>query len=218
MSKITSIEVQKRNKNRVNMYLDGEYHASFQAELVYKYGLEKGLEIDEEKLGAIIKADNFEKAKNKALLSISKTEKSEKKVREKLESDFDKETIDQVVDFLKKYSLVDDERFAERIVNNDLGFKRVGRNKIKQDLYTKGIQRSDIDKAMENIDEDVELDNAIYLAKKRLKRLKGEEPRKIKNKLYQHLAYKGFGYNTVNTAIRRVMDEDCDEESYNNYD
>jgi regulatory protein len=36
MGKITKIEIQKRNKERVNLFLDGEYAFSISAELVYK--------------------------------------------------------------------------------------------------------------------------------------------------------------------------------------
>lgn len=208
MSKITGIEIQKRNKNRVNLYVDNEYLLSLQAELVYKYNLSKNQEIDEEKLLEIARADDYEKAKNKALNSLSKVEKSEKKIREKLSADFDEEVIEEVVEFLKKHELVDDERFAEMIVSNDLNFKRVGKNRIKQNLYTKGIKREYIESAISDIDSDVELENAIYLAKKRLPRIKDKDINKVKNKLYQHLSYKGFSYDIIKSAIREVLEED----------
>lgn len=208
MSKITGIEIQKRNKNRVNLYVDNEYLLSLQAELVYKYNLSKNQEIDEEKLLEIARADDYEKAKNKALNSLSKVEKSEKKIIEKLSADFDEEVIEEVVEFLKKHELVDDERFAEMIVSNDLNFKRVGKNRIKQNLYTKGIKREYIESAISDIDSDVELENAIYLAKKRLPRIKDKDINKVKNKLYQHLSYKGFSYDIIKSAIREVLEED----------
>lgn len=208
MSKITGIEIQKRNKNRVNLYVDNEYLLSLQAELVYKYNLSKNQEIDEEKLLEIARADDYEKAKNKALNSLSKVEKSEKKIREKLSADFDEEVIEEVVEFLKKHELVDDERFAEMIVSNDLNFKRVGKNRIKQNLYTKGIKREYIESAISDIDSDVELENAIYLAKKRLPKIKDKDINKVKNKLYQHLSYKGFSYDIIKSAIREVLEED----------
>ena len=208
MSKITGIEIQKRNKNRVNLYVDNEYLLSLQAELVYKYNLSKNQEIDEEKLLEIARANDYEKAKNKALNSLSKVEKSEKKIREKLSADFDEEVIEEVVEFLKKHELVDDERFAEMIVSNDLNFKRVGKNRIKQNLYTKGIKREYIESAISDIDSDVELENAIYLAKKRLPRIKDKDINKVKNKLYQHLSYKGFSYDIIKSAIREVLEED----------
>ncbi len=206
MSKITAIEFQKKNKDRVNLYVDDEYLLSLYAELIYKYNLEKGQEVDKDKLVEILKVDEYEKAKNKALQSITRTEKSEKKMREKLLKDFDEDIVEEVIEFLKKYSLVDDERFADRIVANDVNFKKVGKNKIKQNLYSKGIGREYIESAISEIDRDKELENAIYLAKKKISKIKSTDERTIKNKLYQHLAYKGFDYDTINSAIRRVLE------------
>lgn len=208
MARITAIEFQKKNKDRVNLYIDGQYFMSIYAELVYKFKLEKGQEINIEDFTEIIKKDDFEKAKNKALNSISKAEKSEKKLRDKLADEFAPEIIDMVIDFMKKYSFVDDDRYAKRIVSNDLNFKRLGKNRIKQDLYYKGISSRDIDRAISDIDGDVELENAIALAQKRLAKLKKEESIKKRTKLYQHLAYKGFDYATIKSAIGRVLDEE----------
>ena len=111
-----------------------------------------------------------------------------------------------VIDFLKKYSFVDDDRFAARIVNNSMKFKRVGKNRIKQDLYIKGIDSAMIDKTLSDIDQDEELENAIYLAEKRLAKIKSDDKKVLRSKLYQHLFYKGFGYDTINSALRHVLD------------
>lgn len=207
MSKITAIECQKKNKDRVNLYVDGEYLLSLYAELIYKYKLEKGKEIDKEKLVGILKMDEYEKAKNKALRSITRTEKSEKRIREKLLKDFDEDIVEQVVEFLKKYSLVDDARYAERIVSNDVNFKKVGKNMIKQNLYSKGIGREHIERAISEIDREKELENAIYLSEKKILKIKDKDNRTKKNKLYQHLAYKGFDHDTINLAIRQVLED-----------
>ncbi len=203
--KITAIEYQKKNKNRVNIYSDGEYFISLHIDLIYKHRISVGDEIEEDQLTKIIKDDDFERAKIKALNSISRTSKSEKKIREKLAEEFDEEIIDRVVDLLKKYEYLDDEKFAQQIVNNDLNFKKIGKNRIKQNLYSKGIQREDIESVISTVDKDVEIENAIILAKKRLPKIKEKDERAIRNKLYQHLAYKGFDYDTINTAIREVL-------------
>lgn len=41
MNKITNVEVQKKNKNRVNVYIDEEFAFGCDAEIVYKYGIKK---------------------------------------------------------------------------------------------------------------------------------------------------------------------------------
>ncbi|WP_101772622.1 regulatory protein RecX [Peptostreptococcus faecalis] len=205
MPKITSIKYQKNGK-RVNLYVDEEYLISFNAELVYKYNLNKGEDIDTDKITQLIKQDDYDKAKMKALNYISRTQKSEKKIREKLLKEYDIEIVDKVIDFMKKYSFVDDSTFAHQLVNNGMNYKKVGKKKIQQDLYLKGIGKEDRESAMESIDDDIELENAIYLAEKRKNRIKTEDKNILKNKLFQHLAYKGFDYSTINKAIRCVLE------------
>ena len=55
MAKITKIEIQKRNKERVNIYIDDEYAFSTFIDIVYKEGLSKGQEVNKEKYDDIIK-------------------------------------------------------------------------------------------------------------------------------------------------------------------
>ena len=67
MGKITSIEVQKRNVNRVNVYVDEAFTFACDAELIYKQGIQKDSIIDVEAIKEIVKEDEFIKCKNSAL-------------------------------------------------------------------------------------------------------------------------------------------------------
>ena len=48
--KITKIEVQKKNKSRVNLYLDGEFNCGLSLETIVKNGIKEGREITDEQL------------------------------------------------------------------------------------------------------------------------------------------------------------------------
>ena len=205
LSKITKIEIQKNNKNRVNLFIDEAFFMGCYVDLVYRFNLEQGMEIDTDKLKKLIEEQEYEACKQKALDLITRAEKSEKAMRNKLLERYSQVAVDRVIDFLKNYSILDDERYARNIVQNNQLYKRNGRNKIKQTLYLKGIERTEIEKSIEYIDEDKELENAIYLAEKKIRKIKEKDERIIKNKLYQHLSYKGFGYNIIKKAISSVI-------------
>ena len=212
MSFITKIEAQKRSKDRVNIYVDEEYFMAVYAELVYTHSLKKGMEIDKDSLESLLHDEMYMKAKNKALTILSKSDQSEKKLREKLLNDFDENIIEDVIEFLKGYKLINDNLLAEKIVHDNMNLSKFGKNKIKQNLYNKGIASSDIQEAISQIDPDEEYENAKYLAEKRLKRLKGEDKNKINQKIYQHLAYKGFSYDIIKRVLRELLnfdDFDC---------
>ena len=208
MGIITKIESQKKRDDRVNIYIDEKFFMAIYKELVFTFNLKKGQEIDPNNLKSILDNEMYMKAKNKALSILSKASQSEKQIRQKLAKDYEEDTIDRVIEFLQKYKFVDDEDLASRIVNTNVNLNKYGKNKIKQNLYNKGIDSEDISHAISNIDSNVEFENAMYLAKKRYERIKNEDKRKIYQKLSQHLAYKGFGYDTIKSVLNKILNFD----------
>lgn len=205
MSIITKIEQQKRNDDRVNIYVDDKFFIAIFKELVYTFNLKKGNEVNEEELKSILDDEMYIKAKNKALNILSRADQSEKKMKEKLSSDFEEDTIDRVIDFLKNYNLVNDNILAQKIVNTNVNLNKCGKNRIKQNLYNKGIERSAIDEVVSELDKDTEFENAMYLAKKRYERVKKEDKKKIYQKISQHLSYKGFDYDIIKRVLNKLL-------------
>ena len=82
MAIITKIEQQKKNQDRVNIYVNDEFFTAIYKELVFTFNLKKGDEIDENNLKTILDDEMYLKAKNKALNILSKADQSEKKIRE----------------------------------------------------------------------------------------------------------------------------------------
>ena len=72
MPVITKIEVQKKNQDRVNIYVDENFFMAIYKELVFTFNLKKGDIIEEENLRQILKDEMFLKGKNKALTILSK--------------------------------------------------------------------------------------------------------------------------------------------------
>lgn len=206
MGVITKIEVQKKNKDRVNIYIDNEFFTGLDLELIYTLKLDKGSMVDDNKLKEIISKDNFSKAKSKALRILNKAEQSEKVLRDKL-SDFDEDTVNEVIEYMKDSRYLDDKGLAKRIAYSNSNISRFGKNKIKQNLYKKGIDRDSIEEAISDIDEDVEFENALYLGQKRYRSIKNEDKNKIYQKLSQHLIYKGFSYDITKKVISTILND-----------
>lgn len=208
MSIITKIEVQQKNEDRVNIYLNEQFFMGIYKELVFTLNLKKGMEIDEYILKGMLHDEMYIKAKNKALTILSKAPQSEKNIIKKLSTDFDEDIIEEVLVFLRKYNFVNDEDLAQRITNTNLKVSKCGKNRIKQNLYNKGIDRNTIDSIVSDIDSDVEFENAMYLAKKRYERVKNEDRNKIYQKISQHLAYKGFDYGVIKRVLNKLLNFD----------
>ena len=113
MNIITKIELGKRNKERVNIYIDDEYAFSISAELVYKENLKVKDQINVESLKKLADEDNYIKCKNLALRIIERTYKSEKELRDKLAlRGYEDHIIKRTINFLREYNLLNDTNYA----------------------------------------------------------------------------------------------------------
>ncbi len=209
MNIITKIEGQKRNKDRANIYIDNDYAFSLSCELVYKEGLKVNEKIDIEKIKAIAKKDNYLKCKNTALRIVEKTFKSEKELKDKLIlKGYDNEAIDKTISFLKEYNFLSDNNYAKMYVKDKSRVQ--GKNKIKFDLIKKGINDNIIEEEISNIDREDEREGAYNLAVKKYNTIAKRENDKFKlsQKLYRFLLSKGYDYDTVSYAVKKVTSID----------
>lgn len=209
MAKITKIEIQKRNKERVNLYLDQEYAFSLSAELVYKEGLKANVEIDSEKLKILAENENFIRCKESALRIIERSYKTEKEMRDKLKvKGYEDNSINKSIEFLKEYNFINDSNYAKAFISDKLN--SVGSKKIKYTLTQKGICKEIIDEELSKLNTDSEKNTAFNIAQKKLDILKKKEndKYKISGKLYRYLVSKGYGYDVINNVVKEVMSLD----------
>ena len=209
MSKITRIEVQKRNKERFNIYIDEVYAFSVNGELVYKENLEVNEEVDEERLHKIAQKENLLKCKNTALRIIERSYKTEKEIKERLiEKGYDLESILPVVDFLKEYSFIDDSAYIKMYIKDRI--RSQGALKIKYALIRKGIDPNEIEDNLTNLNKDEERNVALELVKKKHSQLVGKEndTYKLSNKLCRFLVGRGYDYALAKDVIKKAMNID----------
>lgn len=205
---ITKIEVQKRNKNRVNIYVNEDFLFACSAEIVYNYGLKTGEKIDIDKIKNIIEEDNYIKCKNDALHSIEKSYKTEKQIIEKLLiKGYEKSTIDKAILFLKEYNFLDDNKYIDMYVKEKLNSQ--GRNKIKYSLLQKGLDESIIKEKLQNIDKEKEEDSLEKLGISKYQQLikREDDTRKIYKKLGDYLMRRGYPWEDVKSFLNRVLKE-----------
>lgn len=206
--KITSIEVQKKNKDRVNVFVDYEFAFACNMELVYKEGISKGCIVDEKVLSEIIYKEEKSKAKSAALKSLERTLKTEKEIRNKLTlKGYDENIIESTIEFLKDYNFVNDEEYVRLFVKEKL--KSKGKNKIKFDLQQKGIDPDLISKTFCEISDDVESDKAkeLCIKKYNILRKSTDDERKIKEKLFRYLVSRGYDFSLSNSVIKETINE-----------
>jgi len=213
MPKITQISENKKNKDRVSIYVDDQFVLACHKELIYKKGLKKDLEIDINLLKEVAHEDDYFKAKDAAFKFLEKTMKTESQLRDKLlEKEFDQVTIDRVVLMLEEYKLLDDHKYALQFLTEKLRTR--GLKKVSYELHQKGISKEVLDEVLETMDTgSIEEESCGKLAEKKFREIQKKEvdSYKQKNKLYAFLAGKGYDYETINSVIRRIMDETLED-------
>ena len=206
MNIITKIELGKRNKERVNIYIDDEFAFSLSAEIVYKENLAPKQAIDLEKLTRLSMEDEFMKCKSSALKIVERSYKTEKEIVNKLISkDYSKESINRVVEFLKEYNFINDRSYVKMYVKDKINSQ--GKNKIKYNLKRKGISDELINEELSKIDYEDSKDGAIALAQKKYNELQRRESDKYKlsQKLYRFLISKGYNYDLASDVMKVVI-------------
>lgn len=199
MGKITALSVQKRNQERVNVYIDDEF--AFGLAYVAATGLRVGQELSSEEIQTLQSQDTVEKAKDSAYRLISLRPRSTAEIQRSLnKKGYDPEVIAQVIERLIELDFLNDETFAQYWVEQRDTFKPRSHMALRQELQQKGISRHIVDIALTASDETAAAREA---AKKKARLLTRYPEEEFKKKLGQFLQRRGFNY----ALIKEITDE-----------
>lgn len=145
---------------------------------------------------------DLEIAKEKVQQFCAYRERSQKEVREKLESyGLIPEVVDELLMGLIQNNFVNEERYARAYVRGKFRIKKWGRNKIKQGLYFHKLSDYVLKKAFQEIDDEEYIKTLYQLKEKKLKLLKEKNPYLKNRKLAHWLISRGYESDLVWDAI-----------------
>lgn len=217
--KITDISLQARDKNRVNISVDGKYRFSLDVFQVGELGIKIGCEYTDEELTVLEDESQFGKLYARAMEYCLMRPRSVKEMRDYLrrktrttkkrspetgeiterpgvKPEITERVLARLID--KKY--LDDEKFARFWLEQRFLQKGTSVRRLKLELAQKGIERETIERLIsENIrSDDEELQKII--AKKRYKYAGDEQ------KFMAYLARQGFSYDDIRSALNAKND------------
>lgn len=217
MPKITSVEPQKKNPHRFNVFLDGEFAFGADEDLVVNRRLVVGKVIEPEDLEKILFEAEVGKLMERMYKWFALRQHSEKEVRDyfrvkSLESrvkgkeGISQLVIDALVENLKKKGMVDDLQFARAWTEARRKSKQKGIRAIKAELFQKGISREIIEEVVSNqssvVSEEALAKQALEKKMKVWKNLSGQE---LKKKAFEFLARKGFDFDIVKETVEKRL-------------
>jgi regulatory protein len=118
------------------------------------------------------------------------------------------EVAEQVLDRLQEVGLINDAAFAEAWVESRQQRRHLSRPALRRELQAKGVDRDQIDAALESVDFGDELTAARELARRRGGALAGLPYPVRYRRLAGALGRRGFGSAIVTQVLREVLGED----------
>jgi regulatory protein len=206
--KITSIDIQARDRNRVNVSIDGKYRFSLDVFQLSSLGIRVGDEYTEEQLTVLEQESQFGKVYARALEYCLMRPHSAKEVRDYLyrktrdtptktgniKKGVSSEITGRVFDGLTEKNYINDENFARYWIENRSLNKGVSKRKLTAELRSKGVEQSIIEQFLSESDRNDEEELQKVIAKKRPKYPDNQ-------KLMAYLARQGFSYDDIKSAL-----------------
>jgi len=115
--------------------------------------------------------------------------------------------IDAVLDRLEEVGLVDDASFAVDWVTSRQERRHLSRQVLRRELQAKGVQRSDIDSALDRIDLDAELRSARELVERKRAAMNGLSRNVQYRRLAGILSRRGFDTAITTRVLTDVLAE-----------
>jgi regulatory protein len=191
---ITALTAQKKNQERVNVFLDGSF--AFGLPLATAVHLKVGQSLSPAEVDALKQEDLLDKVKQIAYRFISYRPRSVAELKRHLDrKGYDEQLIETAVAHLMAVDLLNDETFARYWVDQRETFKPRSQLAIRQELHQKGISRDIIENILSDVDEAAAARRA---AAKKVRLWANFSEEEFRTKLGRFLQGRGFHYEIIN--------------------
>jgi len=207
--KITAISAQVRDKNRVNISVDGSFRFSLDIYQLTELSIKTGDDYSEAEIVSFESESQFGKVYMRALAYCLMRPHSAREIKDylnrKTKPSLDKngqikigistELAKRVFNRLTEKGYVNDESFARYWIENRATLKGASRRKLIAELRSKGVDSAIIERLFELSSRNDTQEIKKILAKKRARYPDDR-------KLMAYLARQGFGFETIKQALR----------------
>lgn len=206
--KITSITIQARDKDRVNVSVDGKYRFSLDILQVGDLGIKIGNEYSEDELAKLEEESQFGKLYARALEYSLMRPHSTREIKDylyrktrdtrtkegKVRKGVSQQLTERVLERLIQKGYVDDKKFARFWIENRNLKKGSSMRKLSAELSAKGVDRSIIDTLLDESDR-TDIDELQKIIEKKRSRYDDEQ------KFMAYLARQGFSYDDIKDVL-----------------
>ncbi|MBP3922963.1 MAG: regulatory protein RecX [Ruminiclostridium sp.] len=151
------------------------------------------------------------KAKRRALYILAQRDHSAKELYDKLIKNYPPELCELTVEIMKDFGYLDEEKYSKKLYRYYMN-KGWGKSRIRFELKRRGLSEGLIALCEEEYDNEDYIEEIISLInKKYINKLDFSDYGSVQ-RVTAALARRGFSYDDIKTAMRRVREE-CDDEN-----
>jgi regulatory protein len=206
--RITALEPQAHNPERVNLYLDDKFALGISAELMLNMRLHLNQELSAAELEELKSAEAHQQAVERAINYLSFRPRSQEEVRRYLrKKETPPEIIEAVLERLQRLDYLNDRSFTSFWVENRERFNPRGAQALRSELRMKGVEREIVD---EVVDDEHDEELALRAASRKaalLLQTPSIDYATFRNRLGGFLQRRGFSYEIVARVVRALWQE-----------
>lgn len=207
--KLTAITLKKGS--RYTLDVDDEYFFIVDIEIIERFGLHVGMDVDEDLLQSVRDGAEERKARERAYYLLSYRDHGQKELYDKLRRNVSDQVAAKTVAKMIEQGFLDDMRYGQKLAEHYLQVKKFPRRRALFEMTRKGIDRV----LAEEILADYEIDPTEQI--KQLIEQKHYRTLGMPNgdqKVIAALARQGFGYSDIKAVLSALKENEEDSWQY----
>ncbi len=202
---ISRLQIQKKNKDRVNVFLNEEY--AFSLALSLAMGLKKGQTLSATDVQALQADDEIKRAYAAAVNLLGYRARSTSEVAQRLKQrEFSEASITQATERLRQEGHLNDNDFGQAWIESRQRSSPRSERALRYELQRKGVDRE----VIEEVFAEAELDEegaAWHAIEAKLDRWRDLDNFQFRQKVGGFLARRGFGHDVVRPVVERAWQQ-----------
>jgi regulatory protein len=217
--RITSLQTQATNPERINVFADDQFLLGINGLIVLQMGLQIGQELSPALLEQLRSEEALQKAVDRALNYLSFRPRSREEVKRYLRrKETPPELVGRVMERLDRLDLVNDRAFASFWIESREQFSPRGSRVLKNELRMKGVEREVTD---ELVNDEKDEERALQAGQKKaysLVRLPNIDYATFRTRLGSFLQRRGFSYEITTRIVRKLWQELKEQEADDDFE
>jgi regulatory protein len=212
VSRITAIETQRSHKRRSSIFVDGEFFAGVDQEVVALLKLKAGQAVNPADLAKILEREEDVRVRELVLRWLDVAPRTRRQLADRLRlKGVEDAAAGRVLDRLQAAGLINDEAYARLWIKSKTRSGALGRRRIAAELARRGVSRDTAEEALVEEASADESEAVAELARRKAAAYRGLARDVARRRLAGFLSRRGFAPEDIFRAVDAVLPKEDKE-------